>query len=85
MADIGIRELKIHASTIIHQVKEKRMKYVVTHRGHPVAVIIPIDEVHPMTETGKSVLAELEALGQQISQNWQSDQTSTEILSNQRR
>ena len=48
MAEIGVRDLKIHASEIVRQVKEKQVRYVVTHRGHPVARIIPVEEVPPL-------------------------------------
>ena len=85
MSDIGVRELKIHASEIVRKVKEKRMRYVVTHRGHPVAAIIPVEEVKPGSENETGAWDELVALGQQISQGWQSKQTSTEILSDMRR
>lgn len=85
MADIGIRELKIHTSEIVRKVKEKRMRYIVTHRGRPVAAIIPIEEVQPGSESETSAWDELVSLGQQIGQNWESDQSSTEILSGMRR
>ena len=85
MTEIGVRDLKIHASEIVRKVKEKRERYVVTHRGHPVASIIPVEEVAPMSENGASAWDEMVSLGQQISQNWKSEQTSTEILSTMRR
>jgi len=85
MADIGLRELKIHASEIIHKVKEKRTRYIVTLRGRPVAAIIPIEEPHSETDNPVSAWDELVALGEQIGQNWQSEKNSTEILSEMRR
>ena len=86
MADIGVRELKIHASEIVRKVKEKRMRYVVTHRGRPVAAIIPIEEAQPdSSKDGITAWDELISLGQQISKGWQSKQSSTEILSDMRR
>jgi prevent-host-death family protein len=85
MSNIGVRELKIHASEIVRKVKEKRMRYIVTHRGRPVAAIIPVEEVQPGSESGTSAWDELVLLGQQISQNWQSKRSSTEILSDMRR
>jgi prevent-host-death family protein len=45
MPDIGVRELKTHASEIIRQVRERRERYVITHRGRPVGVLMPLDEV----------------------------------------
>ncbi len=85
MADIGVRELKIHASEIVKKVKEKRVRYIVTLRGRPVAAIIPIEEVQTGSESQDSAWDELVSLGLQIGQNWQSDQSSTEILSDMRR
>jgi prevent-host-death family protein len=85
MAEIGVRQLKIHASELIRKVKENRMRYVVTHRGRPVAVIIPIDEAKLPAESGISAWDELVSLGEQISQNWQAEKSSTDILSDMRR
>ncbi len=85
MPEIGVRDLKIHASEIVRRVKEKRERFVVTYRGRPVATINPVEEVSPMLESGPSAWDELVSLGQQIGQNWQSEQTSTEILSSLRR
>lgn len=43
MPIVGIRELKSQASEIIRQVREERAAYVVTMRGEPVALLLPID------------------------------------------
>ena len=85
MSDIGVRELKTHASEIVRQVKENGVHYIVTHRGRPVAAIVPIEEVQPATAAETSAWDELVSLGKQISQNWQSPQTSAEILSDMRK
>ena len=85
MTDIGVRELKIHASEIVRKVNEKGMRYVVTLRGRPVAVIIPVDQVPSKTDEVESAWDELTRLGQLISKGWQSSQTSTEILNEMRR
>lgn len=45
--EIGIRELKSRASEVVRAVKEERARYVVTQRGKPVAVIIPMDAIPP--------------------------------------
>ncbi len=86
MKDIGVRELKIHASEIVRKVKEKRARYVITHRGQPVAILSPIEEAQS-NENPEAVSTwdELVRLGKEIGQGWQSSQTSTEILSDMRR
>jgi len=43
MAEIGIKELKAAASQVIDEV-EGGAAYVVTRRGRPAAVLLPIDE-----------------------------------------
>jgi prevent-host-death family protein len=94
MARVGVRELKNRTTEIIRQVRENRAEYVVTHRGRPVAVLLPVDEQWLETEArraietaapGDDILAELEALRQEIDQSWQSDKTGVELVSEQRR
>ena len=43
MAEVGIRELKATASQIIEAV-EQGTAFVVTKRGRPAAVLMPVDE-----------------------------------------
>lgn len=43
MAEIGIKELKATASQVIDDV-EGGAAYVVTKRGRPAAVLLPVDE-----------------------------------------
>lgn len=43
MAEIGIKELKTTASFVIDQV-EGGVAYVITKRGRPAAVLLPIEE-----------------------------------------
>jgi antitoxin (DNA-binding transcriptional repressor) of toxin-antitoxin stability system len=69
----------------MRKVKEQRMRFVVTHRGHPIAAIIPIEETRASSQAEASAWDELVELGQQIGQGWQSSQSSAEILSDMRR
>ena len=89
MNEVGIRELKTRASEIVHQVQEEKARYVITQRGHPVAILIPVDEVSPVegleSDAELTAWEELERLGQEISKNWKSAKTSTELLSEMRR
>ena len=43
MAEIGIKELKASASEVIERVQDGAA-YVVTKRGKPAAVLLPVDE-----------------------------------------
>ena len=54
---VGIRELKNEASEIIRAVREERAEYVVTYRGQPVAVILPVDESSRAVQIGQLLAA----------------------------
>ena len=45
MPDVGVRELKIRASEIVRDVRERRARYVITYRGRPVGVLAPLEAV----------------------------------------
>jgi len=47
MAEIGIKHLKASASAVIEEV-EGGSAYVVTKRGRPAAVLLPIDEAEDL-------------------------------------
>jgi len=90
MPDVGVRELKARASEIVRAVRERRARYVITYRGQPVGLLVPLDEariaVHPPAEEiGESAWEALTRLGEEIGREWRSPQTSTEILSEMRR
>lgn len=44
MTQIGIRELKNQASEILRAVRERQREYIVTYRGEPVALLLPLAE-----------------------------------------
>lgn len=54
MPEIGIRELKSQASEIVRAVREERTEYIITHRGKPVAMIVPFEEA-PEGKTAQSL------------------------------
>ena len=94
MPRVGVRELENQATEILRNVWENRAEYVVTCRGRPVAVLLPVDREWLETEAqraaeavtpGESVWAELEALRREIGESWQSDKTAVELVSEQRR
>jgi prevent-host-death family protein len=47
MAEIGVKELKATVSAVIEDV-ERGAAYVVTKRGRPAAVLLPIDEAEDL-------------------------------------
>lgn len=88
MPDIGVRELKTHASEIVRRVREERARYVITYRGRPVGQLTPLDEAPPasvLPEDGSDAWDELTRLGREIGRGWTSPRTGTELLSEMRR
>ncbi len=47
MAEIGVKELKATASAVIEEV-EGGAAYIVTKRGRPAAVLLPVDEAEDL-------------------------------------
>lgn len=90
MPQIGIRELKIHASEIMRQVRDERARYIITYRGQPVGMLLPLEEADLEARLLNELPAadpweELTALGREIGEGWQTTQTSAELLSEIRR
>jgi prevent-host-death family protein len=87
MLEIGVRKLKTHASEIVRSVREQRARYVITQRGHPVALLTPLDEPAPQPASAEVDAAwdDLIRLGEEIGRSWQSPLTSVELLSEMRR
>lgn len=84
MTEVGIRELKAQASKILDEVREHGARYVITRRGRPVGVLLPIEQAPPPNAAGPEgadAWQELERLGEEIGRGWTSSLTSSEILS----
>lgn len=86
MRQVGIRELKNDAPEIVRAVREEGAEYVITLRGRPVAMILPVDETTvrpaPPSDELRAALANLRA---QIAAEWESDKGALELLDEQRR
>jgi prevent-host-death family protein len=82
--EIGIRELKSRASEVVRAVKEERARYVITRRGKPAAIIVPLDAAPP-EKSANEVWERLQQLGEEISKAWESEKSAVEILSEMRR
>jgi len=91
MPDVGVRELKIRASEIVRDVRERRARYIITYRGRPVGILVPLDtvpqdEVLPGAEAGGATAwDDLSQLGEEIGRGWQSPLAAAELLSHMRR
>jgi prevent-host-death family protein len=82
--EIGIRELKSRASEVVRAVKEERARYVITQRGKPAAIIVPLDAAPP-EKSADEVWERLIKIGEELGKGWQSEKSAVEILSEMRR
>lgn len=82
--EIGIRELKSRASEVVRAVKEERTRYVITLRGKPAALIVPLDAALP-GKSSDEVWERLIKIGEELGKGWQSEKSAVEILSEMRR
>jgi len=82
--EIGIRELKSRASALARAVREKHARYIITQRGKPVALLVPMDASLPQA-TEDEVWARLEKIRDELGKVWQSEKSALEILSEMRR
>lgn len=93
MPSIGVRELKNHAPEIMRLVREERAEYIVTYRGEPVAMLLPLGknwrelitaQQIASIEPSRNVWSELDELRREIDREWQSEKSAVELLIEQR-
>ena len=88
MPEIGIRELKAHTSEVVREVREQGVSYIVTHRGHPAVLLIPVagraGEPLASVESDEAIWAEMMRLGEQMGREAILERTSAEVLSEMR-
>jgi prevent-host-death family protein len=82
--EIGIRELKSRASEVVRAVKEDRARYIITQRGKPAAIIVPLDAAPP-EKSADEVWERLMKIGEELGKGWQNEKSAVEILSEMRR
>ena len=85
MPEVGVRELKAHASEILQAVRDRRVRYTVTYRGRPIGVLLPFPGAEETNLGEEDAWAELARLGQEIGRGWRSPLSSAEILDEMRR
>lgn len=86
MPSIGLRHLKTHASEVLRDVEENEVRYVVTSRNRPVAIIIPYtprEATEP--QSADEALAAFFEAGERVREAWKSPLTPAEIVREMRR
>ena len=80
MSLIGVRELRQQASEVIRRVREESAEYVITYRGRPVAILLPLDAGQAekeMVQAGKRAVLDnwerYELLAEELRRAWPAD------------
>lgn len=92
MRSIGIRELHTRTAEVLRKVRERKAEYVVTHRGRPVAVLLPVDTERleqGMVDTGKQAARaaweRYSGIATEIRKTWPAGRRSDSVLDDVRR
>ena len=82
---VGVRELKAQAARIVRSVRETRASYVVTHRGRPVGVLLPIDAVADESPDDDAAWTTFLEAGRRLQQTIRPGTSVVKLLSDSRR
>lgn len=85
MREVGVRELKEHASELLREVREKRESITITYRGKAVAQLVPVVERDAVWEESRRVLDEMEKLAQEIGRHLPPGTSAVDAVREQRR
>ena len=85
MVEVGVRELKQRASSILRQVSEKKETVTITHRGRAIARLVPVEDAESQREEAWKVWAEMDELAKEIDALWQGNRSAVEAVEEGRR
>lgn len=87
MPQANIRKLKAQLSQVLREVREKRARYLITHRGRPIAALVPLDEPpdQGLTPRADPAWERLFRVGEVIGREWKSRKSAVELLEEMRR
>ena len=84
MPEVGVKELQTRTSQILRDVREKRISYIITHRGRPTGMLVPISEEQADEERPRAnedqVWEEFLRLCRELQKKCQPDLSTEQIL-----
>ena len=83
--EIGIRELKRHASELLRRVREEGATYTITYRGKRIAQITPTHEEEFDQEKFDRIWTEMDELAKEIGKKWPKGVSAVDAVREQRR
>ncbi len=85
MRTVGSRELKANLGEVLRQVREEEEVFVVTHRGHRIARIIPESLAATDGRGFDAVWAEMDRLAEKIARDWPEHTSAARAVGDDRR
>jgi len=92
MAILGVRELRENTAEVLRRVREEGVEYIITHRGRPTALLLPIDPERveqAMVEAGKTTAREswevYAMLAEVLQAAWPEDLSTQNLMDELRR
>src|SRR5947207_2087549 len=85
MRRLGSRELKAKLSEVLRQVRENDEVFVVTHRGRPIARIVPESLGRTPAPEFAAIWSEMDRLSEEIACDWPKHVSAAEAVAADRR
>jgi prevent-host-death family protein len=85
LEEVGVRELKQRASEILRGVRESKEAVTITHRGRPVARLVPVEDAQAKQAEATAVWADMDGLAREISVHWPAAESAVKAVREQRR
>ncbi|MSQ13675.1 MAG: type II toxin-antitoxin system Phd/YefM family antitoxin [Dehalococcoidia bacterium] len=85
MREVGIRELKDHASELLREVRESKETIMITYRGKAVAQLVPVTDPEKLRGEARAAWAEMDKLAEEIGRKWPKGVSAVEAVREQRR
>jgi prevent-host-death family protein len=84
LEQVGIRELKEQASSILRRVREAGATYEVTYHGHVVARLVPVTSAEPEPSLA-AFWADWDDLATEVSADWPPEVSAVQAVRDGRR
>ncbi len=85
MAEVGIRELKAHASELLRRVREEGAIIDITYYGQVVARLIPARQPATPAEQLEALWADMDQLAAEVAARWSGSPSAVDAVREGRR
>lgn len=85
MRSIGSRELKAHLGQVLKEVHDRGESYLVTHRGRPIARLLPESEGETESGDFEEIWSEMDRLAAEIGREWPEGVSAADVTAEDRR